>query len=78
MLIDSILLGAMTLLARVLPWWCSVLIIVGFPLGDIADAVVGEGSEAIALGILWGLVGYALLWSSRASAHQSVRVRSSV
>jgi hypothetical protein len=50
MLIDSILLGAMTLLARVLPWWCGVLIIVGFPLGDIADAVVGEGSEAIALG----------------------------
>ena len=33
-LVGSILLGAMTLYARVLPWWCGVLLIVGFPLGD--------------------------------------------
>ncbi len=39
-LIDSILLGAMTIRARVLPWWCGVLIIVGFPLGGISNAVV--------------------------------------
>ena len=31
-LIGSILLGAMTLRARVLPWWCGVLLIVGSPL----------------------------------------------
>ena len=73
-LIDSILLGAMTLLARVPPWWCGVLIIVGLPLGDIADAVIGEGSEVIALGTLWGLVGYALLSSARAPDQQPVRV----
>jgi hypothetical protein len=30
-LIGSVLLGAMTLGARVLPWWCGVLLIVGFP-----------------------------------------------
>ncbi len=30
-LIGSVLLGAMTLRARVLPWWCGVLLIVGFP-----------------------------------------------
>lgn len=73
-LIGSILLGAMTLCARVLPWWCGVLLIVGFPLGDVVDTVIGEGSEAIVLGILWGLVGYALLSSSRAPDQQSVRV----
>jgi hypothetical protein len=33
-LVGSILLGAMTIWARVLRWWCGVLLIVGFPLGD--------------------------------------------
>jgi hypothetical protein len=73
-LIGSILLGAMTLRARVLPWWCGVLLIVGFPLGDVADALIGEGSEAIVLGVVWGLVGYALLSGSRVPDNQSVRV----
>jgi hypothetical protein len=73
-LIGSILLGAMTLRARVVPWWCGVLLIVGFPLGDVVDTTIGEGSEAIVLGILWGLVGYALLSSARAPGQQPVRV----
>ena len=73
-LIGSILLGAMTLRARVVPWWCGVLLIVGFPLGDVVDTVIGEGSEAIVLGILWGLVGYALLSSARAPDQRPVRV----
>jgi hypothetical protein len=73
-LIGSILLGAMTLRARVVPWWCGVLLIVGFPLGDVVDTTIGEGSEAIVLGILWGLVGYALLSSARAPDQQPVRV----
>ena len=72
--IGSILLGAMTLRARVLPWWCGVLLMVGFPLGDVVNTVIGEGSEAIVLGILWGLLGYALLASSRAPNRPSVRV----
>jgi uncharacterized membrane protein YhaH (DUF805 family) len=75
-LIGSILLGAMTLRARVVPRWCGVLLIVGFPLGDVVDTTIGEGSEAIVLGILWGLVGYALLSSSRAPNRRSVRVSS--
>jgi hypothetical protein len=62
--IGSIILGAMTLRARVLPWWCGVLLIVGFPLGDVLDSIVARGSEGIVLGILWGLVGYVLLSSS--------------
>lgn len=49
-LIGSILLGAMTLRARVLPGWCGVLLIVGFPLGDILDGIVARGTEAIVFG----------------------------
>jgi len=60
-LIGSLLLGIMTIRARVLPWWCGALLIVGFPLGDILDVVVGEGSEGIMFGILWASVGYVLL-----------------
>src|SRR3712207_8136873 len=52
-LVGSILLGVMTLRARLLPWWCGVLLIVGFPLGDILEGVVGTGSESIVLGIVW-------------------------
>jgi hypothetical protein len=73
-LTGSILLGAMTSRARVLPWWCGVLLIVGFPLGDVVDALIGEGSEAIVLGVVWGLVGYALLSGSRTPDNRSVRV----
>jgi hypothetical protein len=53
-------LGIMTLRARVLPWWCGVLLIVAFPLGDIADAAVA-GLEALLLALLWGSAGAALL-----------------
>src|SRR5215208_7937498 len=53
-LIGSVLLGAMTLRARVLPWWCGVLLIVGFP----RSVAISGG---IVLGIVWGLIGYALL-----------------
>jgi hypothetical protein len=60
-LIGSILLGAMTISARVLPGWCGVLLIIGFPLGDVLDETLASGSEAIMLGILWGLVSYAHL-----------------
>jgi hypothetical protein len=73
-LIGSTLLGAMTLRARVLPWWCGVLLIVGFPLGDVLDGIVAEGSAGIVFGIVWGLVGYALLSSSSALDQQPARV----
>ena len=74
-LIGSVLLGAMTLRARVLPWWCGVLLIVGFPLGGVLDENVARGSEGIVFGIVWGLVGYALLSSSRPLDQQHARVR---
>jgi hypothetical protein len=72
-LIGSILLGAMVIRARILPWWCGVLLIIAFPLGDLSNAVL-EGSEGILLGILWGLVGYALLSQSGTVAEQPSRV----
>jgi hypothetical protein len=72
-LIGSILLGAMVIRTRIIPWWCGVLLIVAFPLGDVSNAVL-EGSEGILLGILWGLVGYALLSQSGTVAQQPSRV----
>jgi hypothetical protein len=70
--LGSILLGTMTLNARVLPWWCGVLLIVGFPLDAILD--LGVGGESIVLAIVWGLIGYALL-SRRGTVEQPSRVR---
>jgi hypothetical protein len=59
-LVGSILLGAMTLYARVLPWWCGVLLIAGSPLGAFLETV-RSGIENIVFAIVWGLIGYALL-----------------
>ena len=73
-LMGSVLLGAMTLRARVLPWWCGVLLIVGFPLGAILDGNVARGGEEIVLGIVWGLVGYALLSSGSALDENHARL----
>ncbi|MDP8971928.1 MAG: hypothetical protein M3N45_01840 [Actinomycetota bacterium] len=39
-LIGSILLGAMVMRARIIPWCCGVLLIVAFPLGDVSNAVL--------------------------------------
>ncbi len=64
-LIGSILLGAVTIRARVVPWWCGVLLILAFPLGHFSNAIV-SGGEGILLGMLWGSVGYALLRRNKA------------
>jgi hypothetical protein len=69
-LVGSILLGAITLYARVVPWWCGVLLIVAFPLGDFSNAIV-RGGEGVLLGLLWGSVAYALLRSASHRAHPS-------
>jgi hypothetical protein len=69
-LVGSVLLGAITLYARVVPWWCGVLLIVAFPLGDFSNAIV-KGGEGILLGLLWGSVAYALLRSAPHRAQPS-------
>ena len=58
-LVDLILLGAMRIRARVVAWWCGVLLIVGFPLSLASYVALSLGG--IVLGIVWGLIGYALL-----------------
>ena len=60
LLIGSALLGVIILRAQLLPWWCGVLLIVAFPLGDVANEIFGS-AENLLLALLWGAVGVALL-----------------
>ena len=63
----------MTIRTRILPWWCGVLLIIAYPLGDLSNEVL-TGSEGILLGMLWGAVGYALLTRSGTVADQPSRL----
>ena len=69
-LVGSALLGVIIIRARLLPWWCGVLLIVAFPLGDQANAIFGS-AENLLLALLWGSMGIALL-SRRHEVHESV------
>jgi len=70
-LIGSLLLGAMIIRARLLPWWCGVLLIIAFPLGDVANAIFS--SENLLLALLWGSMGFALLSQRRAAVQSPIR-----
>jgi hypothetical protein len=67
LLIGSILLGVIIIRARLLPWWCGVLLIVAFPLGDVANAIFSS-AENLLLALLWGSMGVALLSRRRGVA----------
>jgi hypothetical protein len=73
-LVGLALLGSATLRARVLPRWCGLVLIAGYPLTVVIDIATG-GAGGILLGIVWALVGYALLSNTGASAQQPSRVR---
>ena len=60
LLVGSALLGVIILRARLLPWWCGLLLIVAFPLGHFANAIFGA-AENLLLALLWGSLGIALL-----------------
>lgn len=60
LLVGSALLGVLVLITRALPWWCGVLLIIAFPLGDVVNQLF-RGGESILLALLWGTVGVALL-----------------
>jgi hypothetical protein len=60
LLIGSALLGVIIIRARLLPWWCGVLLIVAFPLGHFANAIFSS-AENLLLALLWGSMGVALL-----------------
>jgi hypothetical protein len=70
MLVGSVLLGVVILRARLLPWWCGVLLIVAFPLGHFANALFGA-VENLLLALRWGSIGVALL-SRREGVAESV------
>ena len=70
-LIGSVLLGVIILRARILPWWCGVLLIVAFPLGDVANAIF-SAAENLLLALLWGSVGVALLARREGVAERAV------
>jgi hypothetical protein len=59
-LAGSAVLGVVVMVARLLPWWCGVLLVVAFPLGDLADDVFPT-AENLLLALLWASVGTALL-----------------
>jgi len=59
-LVGSVLLGVIILRARLMPWWCGVLLIVAFPLDDVANAIFSS-AENLLLALLWGSVGVGLL-----------------
>jgi hypothetical protein len=80
LLIGSALLGVLVLITRVLPWWCGVLLIVAFPLGDVGNALF-SGAEGILLALAWGAVGGALLaraGEGQPHPHSAPRSRSAV
>jgi hypothetical protein len=68
-LVASILLGAMTIYARVLPWCCGVLLIFDFPLGAFFENVRTR-IENIVFAVVWGSIGYALLSRRGTEAEQ--------
>ena len=70
-LIGSVLLGVIILRARMLPWWCGVLLIAAFPLGDVANAIF-TAAENLLLALLWGSVGVALLARREGAAEPAV------
>jgi hypothetical protein len=57
-LIGSILLGAMTMRTRILPWWCGVLLVIAFP-----SAISRTRSLGAAKGSCWGYSGES--WATR-------------
>jgi hypothetical protein len=72
LLLGSVLLGAIIIRARLLPWWCGLLLIVAFPLGHFANAIFGA-AENLLLALLWGSMGAALL-SRREGVAETVAI----
>jgi hypothetical protein len=59
-LVGSALLGVIIIRARLLPWWCGVLLIVTFPLGHFANSIFSS-AENLLMALLWTSMGVALL-----------------
>jgi hypothetical protein len=65
--VGLVALGAVTMAARVLPWWCGASIIAGSPPVAILFGTL--------VGVAWVLVGYALLRRAEISSEHPPQVR---
>ena len=61
-------LGVVTMVRRVLPWWCGIALIVGSP--GLAFAGLLGGLFVAVAGAAWALVGFAVF---RAGTHRQMR-----
>jgi len=68
--------------ARVLPWWCGVALIVCAPaltwamfLADLLYGATGRTTLALSLGAPWVVVGYAVFRAAERRTEQPTRVR---
>jgi hypothetical protein len=57
-----------------LPPWCGVLLIAGFPLSIVLDILVFANAGEILRGVIWALVGYVLWSQTGAATEQPSRV----
>jgi len=73
-LVGLILLGSASLRAGMLPPWCGVLLIAGFPLSTVLDILVFANAGDILRGVIWALVGYVLWSQTGAATEQPSRV----
>ena len=69
--VGLIVLGVVTMNARVLPWWCGVALIAGTPLMGFFLAIWIGGL----LGVVWLVVGYAVFRAAGRSTERPSRVR---
>jgi hypothetical protein len=74
-------LATLTIVARVLPWWCGAALIVGSPLGVVLGIVflwpfgLDETALILPLGVGWALVGFAIFRAGARQTEQASRVR---
>jgi hypothetical protein len=73
-LVGPVTVGFATLFARVLPLWSGVLLLIGGVLAHLSHSIYWWPLLGVVLGILWALVGYALLSSGDVSARRPARV----
>ena len=62
-LVGAVVLGTAVLDARVLPRWCGLLLVLGYPLAALPGG--SWAGEWMVLGSVWAAVGYALLLRGR-------------
>ena len=74
-------LATLTIVARVLPWWCGAALVVGSPLGVVLGMLflwplgLDETALILPLGASWALVGFAIFRAAGRRTERPARVR---